>query len=113
MFFLVLLLQGLAGSALPEASSASVHTRYVTRTSMSTVTTTLWYRAGLVLLNDMVISGTDAFHKDFVVDNTAAIYYANPDFNVFALPTTATCACIKTLKAMASSARPLPASTSR
>lgn len=106
MFFLILLLRGLAGSALSKASSASVHTRYVTRTSVSTVTTTLWYRAGLVLLNDMIISGTDAYHKDFVVGNTAAIYYANPDFNVFALPTTATCACIKTLKALTSSATP-------
>jgi len=64
----------------------------VTVTATATETTSVTYRAGLVLINSMTISGTDAYAKDFSVDNVAEISFANSIMNVFAVPSTATCA---------------------
>lgn len=66
-----------------------------TITSYTTVTDV--YRAGLILINSMSLYGIDAYHKDFTVDNSAVISFANSALNVFAVPKTATCAYISTI----------------
>jgi hypothetical protein len=69
----------------------------VTQTLTATETVNLTYRAGLILINSMTISGTDAYAKEFVVDNVAEVTFANAALNVFAIPSTATCAYISTV----------------
>lgn len=76
-----------------------IHASAVTVTQTTTITETvsLTYRAGLILINSMTISGTDAYAKEFVVDNVAEVTFANAALNVFAIPSTATCAYISTV----------------
>lgn len=95
----VLALQFIAISADPRrttSSVASTKTVTVTTTSTSYYTSTILYRAGLVLINSMSLSGVDAYKKDFTVFNTATISFANSDLNIFMLPSDATCMIIET-----------------
>lgn len=85
---------------LPAAANGSVKiraTQTVTKTISRTTTITEFYRAGLVLLNDLHISGTDAYKKEFNVVNEANLSFANADLNVFAIRTDATCLVITTV----------------
>jgi hypothetical protein len=85
---------------LPAAVNGSVKiraTQTITRTISQTTTITEFYRAGLVLLNDLHISGTDAYKKEFNVVNEANLSFANADLNVFAIRTDATCLVITTV----------------
>ncbi len=78
---------------IPTSSSTATETTTIT----STTTITEFYRAGLVLFNKLTISGVDAYLKDFTVNNIADVVFANSGLNVFAVPTTATCAYISTV----------------
>lgn len=68
----------------------------VTTQVTSTVTQTSLFRAGMVMINNMSISGIDAYKKDFTVINNPSISFANPDLSVLTLPTDATCMVIST-----------------